>query len=221
MLVQRSFWSDTPDGAEVPNGGASGEIVAATRNLYTNVGTGSNLTDAENQLAVANALITNSMLGLNSYSTATERDDLIDWYRASPYGDPLHSQPKMIDYGTQKVVYIGTNSGFLHAVDATYPSVFGEYIGGNEIFSFVPKELLKNVYALNKNYAWGSHLYGMDGDITIWHKDDDNNGSVNGSDKVTLIAGMRRGGSSYYALDVTNPSDPKIKWIIDPSVSRL
>ncbi len=218
-VAARSFWSDTADGAEVPNGGASGEIVAATRNLYSNLGSTNDLTDSTNSVEIGNSLVTGTMLGLNSYATTAERDSLIDWYRSSPYGDPLHSKPVMLDYGTQKIVYIGTNSGFLHAVDATHPSVFGDYGGGNEIFSFVPKELLNNVYALNKNYAWGSHIYGMDGDITVWHKDLNNDAIVNGSDTVTLVAGMRRGGSSYYAVDVTNPASPDLKWIIDPTVS--
>ena len=215
----RSFWSDSPDGADVVLGGASGEITATGRKVYSDLGSTSDLTDATNQVVSSNALIANTTLGLPSWAGATEVSDLIDWYRASPYGDPLHSSPVLIDYGTRKIVYIGTNSGFLHAVDATNPSVFSDYSGGNEVFSFVPKELLKNVYALNKNYAWGSHIYGMDGDITVWHKDSDGSGTVNGSDTVTLIAGMRRGGSSYHALDITDPDNPSIKWQIDPSVS--
>jgi len=215
----RSFWSSKADGAEVPEGGASEKIPSSGRKVYTYLGTSNDLTDSSNSVEASNASITSTMLGLSSYASAAERSDLIDWYRASPYGDPLHSQPVLLDYGSQKVVYIGTNSGFLHAVDATQPTAAGEYSGGDEIFAFVPEPLLKNVYPLKRNFAWGKHIYGLDGDITVWHQDANNDHVVNGADKVLLIAGMRRGGSAYYALDITNPSSPKLKWQINPSVA--
>ena len=34
-------------------------------------------------------------------------------------------------------------------------------------------------------------------------------------DQVYVYFGMRRGGKSYYALDVSDPDDPKILWRIN------
>ncbi|MCB1755505.1 MAG: hypothetical protein KDJ38_08280, partial [Gammaproteobacteria bacterium] len=215
----RSFWSAAPDGADVEAGGASSKVPASGRKLYTSLGGNYNLTDTANSVDVSNSAITAGMLGMSATATSTERDALIDWFRTAPYGDPLHSQPSMVDYGSRQVVYIGTNQGVLHAVDATDPVTTGDYSGGDEVFAFIPEELLANLNAIHQNYAWGKHIYGMDGDITIWHKDDNGDRIVNGVDQVTLIAGMRRGGKSYFALDITNPDAPALKWHLNPSVS--
>ena len=56
--------------------------------------------------------------------------------------------------------------------------------------------------------------YGVDGDIVPVIADRDNDGVIEPADGdfVMLIFGMRRGGSAYYALDVTNKNSPKVKW---------
>ena len=40
-----------------------------------------------------------------------------------------------------------------------------------------------------------------------------------GGDKVWAYLGMRRGGSAYYALDLSNPDSPSFMWRIDDSTS--
>ena len=59
------------------------------------------------------------------------------------------------------------------------------------------------------------HPYGLDGFITVW-KDESraipaDNGRIN---KTYLVVGMRRGGLSYYALDITDPAAPSLAWVI-------
>ena len=220
LSTARSFWSGGADGADVVNGGANSKLTDGTRNLYTWLGSSTDLTDASNAIAKTNTAITATDYGMDADALLTlTSDDMVDWLQAAPFGDPLHSQPVMVNYGSQKVIYVGTNQGFVHAIDATSPTKTGDYDGGGELFAFMPEELLGNVYSLYRNLAWGEHIYGMDGDITIYHDDDNNDGIVNGSDTVTLIAGMRRGGQAYYALDVTDPTSPKYKWKISPSES--
>ena len=62
----------------------------------------------------------------------------------------------------------------------------------------------------------------MDGLITLWVNDANNNGYIfepgrdtaESNEHVYLYAGMRRGGRSYYALDVTDRKKPELLWTI-------
>jgi type IV pilus assembly protein PilY1 len=125
-------------------------------------------------------------------------------------GDIMHSTPVLFNYGTGNahgsVVFVGTNEGYLHAIDAD---------SGEEKFAFMPRELLINIKTLYDNNFNNSHPYGVDGPLTIWHDDANKNRIVDGSDKVYLYVGMRRGGKNYYALDVTDPSSPSLVWKIE------
>ena len=78
----------------------------------------------------------------------------------------------------------------------------------------MPRELLANIKTLYENDFNNDHPYGVDGPLTIWHDDANGNRVVDGSEKVYLYAGMRRGGKNYYALDVTDPTSPSLKWEI-------
>lgn len=221
-----SFWSETPagvaleDGNEVMIGGASGKLASTSRNLYTFSGTtipalGEALiqSDGRNLLEVGNNDVTAAMLGA---SNAAERSDLIDWLHAAPMGAPLHSKSTTLRYPNQTVVYVMTNQGLLHAFDATSPTnpLANDTTGGEELFAFMPPELLTNLPALRTPNVPGPHIYGLDGGMTRWHDDDNNNGIVDGNETVQLIFGMRRGGNNYYSLDVTDPANPKYMWKI-------
>ena len=63
------------------------------------------------------------------------------------------------------------------------------------------------------------HPYTMDGAPVAYIQDQNHDGSIVASDgdRVYLYVGMRRGGKSYYALDVTKPESPKLMWTIDDS----
>jgi type IV pilus assembly protein PilY1 len=100
-------------------------------------------------------------------------------------------------------VYAATNDGYLHAID-------GET--GVELWSFIPKELLTNMNRLFFNSNNKFKNYGIDGNIVPVVADRDKNGIIDGSDFVYILFGMRRGGETYYALDVTNKSTPKLLW---------
>lgn len=220
--TSHSFWSSVPDGNDVTVGGASESITDLppapnTRNMLTNLG-GAGLT---NMIDITD----NSLLGI----TADEqRIEALEWLSNAPMGDPLHTKPVVVNYKTAKIIYVMTNQGFLHAFDATKPTTPGavppDLTGGEELFAFMPQELLSNIPKLHKPNVGAEHIYGLDGTITRWHDDINGNGLVDGADSITLIIGMRRGGTSYYALDVTNPTSPEFKWQIskdDPGFARL
>jgi len=223
----RSFWSISADGNDVDLGGASGER-SLTRNTYTYVSGSSSttLSNADNNLHEDNTLVTTSALGLGATET-TQRSNVLKWARGVDlkdydedgnttevrlqYGDPLHSQPVIITYGgtaasPDNTIYFGTNEGFLHAVNAST---------GAEVFSFIPDELLPNLNTLYTNSSASDHPYGLDGTITVWTHDDNGDNDLGDTDDFAyLYLGMRRGGLSYYALDITDRSNPAFKWKI-------
>ena len=233
-----SFWTqaiDAPDGQEVGLGGAASQLtVGRTLYTYTGADTPSNesLTATENLFVESNVMITKAMLGIDS-ETDAYRTELLQWSRGvdiddldedgsttdarRQMGDPLHSNPVVINYGGTDAnpditLFTATNEGFLHAINTR---------DGTELFSFIPQELLPNLDLLYQNSVATSHPYGLDGPLTAWMNDVNNNGvlltsggSTETGEHAYLYAGMRRGGKNYYALDVTNRNSPKLKWII-------
>lgn len=65
-------------------------------------------------------------------------------------------------------------------------------------------------------------IYGLDGPMTAWLNDVNGNGQILRSNNGTPEAGehaylyltMRRGGNNVYALDVTDRSNPVLKWVL-------
>ncbi len=215
----RSLWSDTPDGAEVEAGGAAHKLPApAARKLYTNKGTGGGL------VAVSTSSVMSSELGLTGSAGEPTHQELIDWMHGKDVrdedlqpdtdtrfvmGDPLHSQPAAVVYGGSAgdphvVVFVATNDGYLHAIDGKE---------GNELWSFIPAELLGDMNRLYFDPETTFKHYGIDGNIVPVVFDENNDGTINGDDFVYLVFGMRRGGNSYYALDVTDRNNPKLLWL--------
>ena len=133
--------------------------------------------------------------------------------RADIFGDPLHSKPIAIDYGNDDIrILIGTNAGFLHMFKDA-----GETV--SESWAFIPSALFDIIKPLRNKQA-NSKVYGMDVPISVYfnnkslNSDGLNDGIIDasGGDNVWAFAGMRRGGENYYALDITNPDEPKKLW---------
>jgi type IV pilus assembly protein PilY1 len=102
-------------------------------------------------------------------------------------------------------VFVAANDGMLHAFAAGT---------GEELWAYVPRITMKKLY-LQANITYGTnHQFSTDGspevaDVkygTDWH--------------TVVVAGLNAGGRGYYALDVTNPADPKPLWELcaDPAV---
>ncbi len=100
------------------------------------------------------------------------------------------------------VLYVGTNNGILHMVDA-HP-----LNGGEEIWGFIPDEVLPAVKRIANSTE---HEYTVDGRINI-----EDIFYQNGSTKEwrsVLCFGLRRGGNAYYMMDVSDVgTKPKLLW---------
>jgi len=152
--------------------------------------------------------------------TSEHRNNLVDFILGKNtdgserhhMGDILHSKPVHLSYGDKSVVFVGTNEGYLHAIDES---------DGSEVFSYMPKELLKNIDTQFRNSAIDKHVYGVDGPMTLWHEDTNKNNIVDHGEKAVLYFGLRRGGKSYYALDVSNRTSPSLKWKIDNTTGQF
>jgi type IV pilus assembly protein PilY1 len=232
----RSYWSGSVDGSDVEEGGAAKRqpINPDSRNVYTNIASGvSDLTDANNELTVGNALITDATLGTGAAGLPT-RANVIEWARGRDVedadldldvtearldmGDPLHAKPAVVIYGgtqaspdvNDSVVFSPTNDGMLHAIDSKT---------GDELWAFIPQELLDNLLPLYLSTATDVKHYALDSDVRALKYDVDQNGIVepNDGDKVLLFVGQRRGGSNYFAVDVTRRDQPKHLWTIGPA----
>ena len=226
----QSYWSTTQDGGNVEAGGVGALIEASltsypdSRNIYTYLGTSTDLTTSSNAFTTSNAAITPTLLGLASTDT-TDRNNIINfvhgwdvWNWDNGPGNPrkwvlgafIHSRPVVIHYGSQDVIYAGANDGMLHAFDNAT---------GSELWGFIPPDLLSNLKNINNSLT--SLQIFVDGApkayVTYTYNAD---GSINSVTQATLIFGERRGGNVYTALDVTLPSTPKFLWSISPTQIR-
>jgi len=116
------------------------------------------------------------------------------------YGDadvPSYFDFKNLHAKRRPVVYIGGNDGMLHAFDAS---------NGDELWAFVPRAVLPRLYKLAETAYATQHEFYVDGSPTV------GDAFVNGAWRTILVGGLNSGGRGYYALDVTNPLDPKLLW---------
>lgn len=180
-------------------------------------------------------------------SGAEEAERLIRWGRgldvddadgdgfsgdARPWlmGGVLHSRPLALNYGAVAGysaenpnirVFVGTVDGIFHAIENTTNA--GEE-SGREVFGFYPDESLANIASLRENALSSLEMrYGVDGSPVSFAVDNNGDGNLNhespDNDEVYVYFGMRRGGYSYYALDVSDTSAaPALKWKISRSL---
>ncbi len=135
-------------------------------------------------------------------------------------GDILHSRPQVINYGARGPytlnnqdirILTGTNHGVLHMFKNSTPSATPD---GSEAWAFLPLETLGGAKTLLLNEVAATHPYGVDGTVSIL-KDDGNDGTISGTDKAWAYFGLRRGGKSYYSLDISDPDVPKMLWSVN------
>jgi type IV pilus assembly protein PilY1 len=152
------------------------------------------------------------------------------------YRDPSYAKYKQEQARRRQVVYFGSNSGFLHAVnlgffgslktgeagytldpDGTGGS--GTYDFGEEIWGYAPTAILPHLpWLANPNYM---HNYYVDLTPHVVDMKDTSGW------KTVMIVGLRLGGrtialsesppqysyAEYFALDITDPgSEPKLMW---------
>lgn len=233
-----SFWSTT-DGKDVAKGGVAAQLINPdARNVLTWTGADrtptalAGITGSEALVALNTTNVSPALLGA---ANTAEQSEFVKWARGKnpdnsarlAIGDVLHNEPKLVAYTTdedlvrvqaaaegtatspeQLYMFFGDNEGFIHAINPN---------NGVEQFAFIPKELLKNPGAYLKNAKGSTNKkYGIDGQINLWTEYSalDTGSKTRSLSKAYLYAGMRRGGSNYYALDVLNITSPKLKWLI-------
>ncbi|WP_341303806.1 pilus assembly protein PilY [Pseudomonas sp. TMP25] len=237
----RSFWSPLVDGNNSAQGGAASQLPdPVTRKLYTYTGI-SPVTPANLSVYPINTtVVTKTKLG-NASMSDEEHSSLINFIRgtdpitAAPrkaIGDPIHSSPRLATYSCTTVnatdsskcdvedqtAFIGTNEGYVQAINTS---------NGQEVFSYMPQELLSNISLLKNNAQTSASTrpkpYGMDNPLTLWTNDVNGDGKVldaPGSSSpqvgefIYAYATMGRGGRGLYALDVTDRASPKLLWNI-------
>lgn len=151
-------------------------------------------------------------------------EDVINWIRGEDVdgyrnrdgwklGDLVYSTPVVVgppaffypdeayqnylgDYENREhVVYVGSNDGMLHAFDAA---------SGKERWAYVPRAVLGNLEQLVRpDYCHRSYV-----DLSPSAYDV----KINGNWRTVVFGGQRTGGDSYFALDVTNATTPKLLW---------
>ncbi|MCU0757902.1 MAG: PilC/PilY family type IV pilus protein [Steroidobacteraceae bacterium] len=232
----RSLWSETREQDAVESGGAASRLPEPPRRrLFTHIPAAgiADLTAAANAFATSNTTgLTDAVL--NTGGTGPTREQVIEWARGIDrsdadgdgdrdetlrrLGDPLHARPAIVSYGgstarpdaADAVVYVPTNDGFVHAFDAR---------SGEELWAFIPPELLGRLADLYRNPSVARRSYGLDSDVRVLKFDVDQDGVVDAAagDRVWLFFGMRRGGRHLYALDVTDRERPRLKWNLGPA----
>ncbi len=228
----QTYWSSTNDGGTVEEGGVVEMFSAmnpSDRKIYSDLGAGGSLklftkANAAGASAFANLADLASEMGIDE----TEIDAYLDWaigrdvddedddgsttdMRKDVFGDPLHSKPLVINYGDEDLrVVIGTNAGALHMFNDKGDTV-------EESWAIMPKEFFKNIAPLRENSPSADKIYGLDGTPVAYLYDANKDGIISASDgdKAWIFVGLRRGGSSYYAINVSNPDSPSMMWHID------
>jgi hypothetical protein len=243
--TSQSFWSAAADGGNVDQGGAGAMLKAAMpgsdptavpssglywdfRNIYTYKGAADG-----SMVRFIQANITNTDLGVVDNYTRYRIINFVYGYtydavsstnpnplqkRNWILGDIVHSQPVIIDYINPttgallaRYIAVGANDGMLHVFTDAAATIGGvSYSAGDEIFAFVPEDLLTNLAQFGNPNA---HVYTVDGPVNLHLSST----IVSGNYKQTLVFGEGRGGTSYCALDVTNPNplNWKVKWQIN------
>ena len=151
-------------------------------------------------------------------------------------GATMHSTPILLTQSgtiasdlttTNRKDYLlfGTTQGLLHVVDSK---------SGKEVFAFAPHEMMeRQPKALIEESKAGSGalFYGIDapwaayteyvnnknGSLTVGQSDYSSTERNKLTGKQWVYGGLRMGGQSYYALDLSNISSPVLKFHIDPA----
>lgn len=129
------------------------------------------------------------------------------------YRDDGYAAYRLSQQNRQGMVYVGGNDGMLHAFHAETDLRKTENVGGRpvalaarEAWAFVPSAVMPEMARLASVDYDGGHRYFVDGSPVVA---DIRDGS---GWKTILVGGFNKGGEGYYALDVTDPLNPKALW---------
>ena len=170
---------------------------------------------------------------------ANDGDNLVDWLRGQSgnsdifrarenvLGDTVNSKPAFVaeprlqyadavtpDYSSfklanasrQGVLYIAANDGMLHAFNGDT---------GQELWAWIPRMIRPDLYKLAVSSYDTQHRYFVDGSpqvMDVFFKSQS-------KWKTVLVGGLKAGGRGFFALDITDPFNPKGLWEVcaDPT----
>ncbi len=138
-----------------------------------------------------------------------------------------------------RLLLVGTNQGWLHAfgevsnlTQVPDPANASQQVtkvsaAVDELWAFMPTDFLAKLDYITQ--AGNSHQFMVDGTPSIYFLDlpPSSGGSGNGvldigsspattQERAIAIIGLRKGGRSYYALDIHDPFHPALKWALVP-----
>ncbi|MCD6561287.1 MAG: VWA domain-containing protein [Deltaproteobacteria bacterium] len=112
-------------------------------------------------------------------------------------GPPAAAGFKTDNAGRPTMIYTGANDGMLHAINDN---------NGQERWAYIPKCVLGTLHEFKEGHRFTVDLTIKGADI------DTSDGCVGTGWKTMIVSGLRKGGASYYALDVTDPDNPLPVW---------
>lgn len=166
------------------------------------------------------ANVVDFLRGQSTYEmTAASEDDRLFRERKSPLGDIVNGAPVYVkrppfkyadpgydafvsaQSGRQAMLYVAANDGMLHAL-----KVSDDATGGTELWAYVPSMVIPEMYRLaDKDYE-SKHRFFVDGAPVVADVYDGSKW------RTILVGGLGKGGRGYYALDITDPVNPKSLW---------
>lgn len=191
---------------------------------------------------------TTANISASTLIDATELRQLGSTMHSSPLlltqsGKITYSSSGITTQNRDDYLLFGSTQGILHVVQVGNESKQGtagySYPGGKEVFAFVPNEMMENQKEAFRNISStsGSLFYGIDAPWTAYTQyraTSDGSLSVNVDTNVTgngsnisgkslqwVYGGLRMGGRSYYALDLSNILSPKLKFHLDPDKQKV
>ena len=103
--------------------------------------------------------------------------------------------------GRGATVFVGANDGMLHAFAAGE----GDNAGA-ELWAYAPRITMKKLYRQASTTYGTNHQYTVDGAPEVADV------QINGEWRSVLVSGLNAGGRGYFALDVTDPANPRALW---------
>ncbi|HUR90363.1 MAG TPA: hypothetical protein VMZ74_14855, partial [Ramlibacter sp.] len=185
--------------------------------------------------------VTNSGMSVFSGSTPPDKTSMIRWTRGednygdelgpgngvtvrpSIHGDVLHSRPLVLNYGDSRgiVVFYGSNDGVFRAVNGNQSTSINGVAPGYELWGLILPDHFGILNRLRTNSpamkfpgtlvsSAQAKDYFIDGPTGVYQKLK----ADTSIDTSIIYLTMRRGGRFMYAVDVSSPTAPVVKWKI-------
>ena len=165
-----------------------------------------------------------------------EDEDAITSDGRSVMGSVRHGRPVVVPFGGDigDVMLLLSNDGYLHLLQTDEPdslsnNLTGDLKPGLELAAIFPGTQLESnnlirAYDLFENKR-GTPLHQLDGDITLYIEDTNNDGDLlDNADKAIAYFGQRRGGRNLFAIDLGKPGNfdmhpPELLWHIQGGIA--